>query len=720
MMRAHAYSAGLESSVTRVWMSRTKTFGLVLMLVGALAPGVASGEEPTFRAEQPIATSQYVKAAIPHDVNGDGRRDVVTLVDTPSAPNTGRVLVMLGNGAGGFAPGTQPSQQINLVATASTMVAGDFNNDRRMDLAVGVVTAGLPTYVPRVVILVGNDAGGFAFSGGGAVYFGAVGSAMPRLVVMDANGDGRDDLLALAPSSEARLFLGRQGSPPTSASAIPLTLSFGNTVVAGDLNADGRGDLVVNRGAFIEVHFAAAGAAPGFEPGVSLPIPASSNSLSAVALVDHNQDGQLDLIATTNRRPELVVGARRGDAWIYRGFAGGGFVPTPRAFELGLSPTVTVRHGDVNGDGFPDVGAINLGVSGSSLAPTNDDGSVAGPVFTSASPTTSDLVVFDMNNDERLDILLVDHDGRLVTPLLNTSTFPGPVATTAGVTERTRRSITVSGSVRTRNHLTRVHVEFGPTTKYGASTAEVPLAVGPATTPVSVTIPDQFAGDTIHYRVVATSRFGTAVGADMTATTVGLVDRVRLRPVWRVGRQLGNIEIRGVRRRSGTMVVTARNAKGTRVMRHRIRLANAGARQVVPLPATLVPGEYQVRLVGPDEAGVSVTHLARLRLVAPRQGYARGVFSRDAGTRALTQLRFGPSSVSVRYQFSHEPLVKPRRIEQRCVTPRRLKVTRRRLYAPLVEIPLSSPAPLPRGRYTCTLHLLPSGLAVAQATLRIR
>jgi len=85
-----------------------------------------------------------------------------------------------------------------------------------------------------------------------------------------------------------------------------------------------------------------------------------------------------------------------------------------------------------------------------------------------------------------------------------------------------RSSATVAGSLNTSGAPTKVHVEFGTTTAYGAKTAD--QVVGPATTPhsFSAQLTGLPAGTTIHYRAVALNDTGTVVnGADQTLTTQG-------------------------------------------------------------------------------------------------------------------------------------------------------------------------------------------------------
>jgi hypothetical protein len=80
-------------------------------------------------------------------------------------------------------------------------------------------------------------------------------------------------------------------------------------------------------------------------------------------------------------------------------------------------------------------------------------------------------------------------------------------------------SATVSATVDPKGATVKESFEFGTTTAYGQTTASQRSA--PASTPVpfSAQLSGLPAGTTIHYRAVATSDFGTFVGADRTFTT---------------------------------------------------------------------------------------------------------------------------------------------------------------------------------------------------------
>ncbi|HEY1774868.1 MAG TPA: hypothetical protein VGG41_01800, partial [Solirubrobacteraceae bacterium] len=81
---------------------------------------------------------------------------------------------------------------------------------------------------------------------------------------------------------------------------------------------------------------------------------------------------------------------------------------------------------------------------------------------------------------------------------------------------------TVSGSVNPEGARTVVSFQFGTTTAYGQSTPTQTTGPDNGADGLSAALSGLPAGTTIHYRVVTSSDFATAVGADQTLTTTPL------------------------------------------------------------------------------------------------------------------------------------------------------------------------------------------------------
>ncbi len=105
-----------------------------------------------------------------------------------------------------------------------------------------------------------------------------------------------------------------------------------------------------------------------------------------------------------------------------------------------------------------------------------------------------------------------------VTVMTATSTPVKPTAVTGAASKTAVTGSTVSGEVTTGGASTTYFFEYGTTTQYGDAT---PVRTTTHNTAVSATLKNLRAGTTYHYRLLALSPNGEAVGHDRTFTTAG-------------------------------------------------------------------------------------------------------------------------------------------------------------------------------------------------------
>ncbi len=364
-----------EKRKPRVWLIVALS-AVGLLLVGGIILGVVlsrdrGGSKPVREGPTPAATAaptnpigtggtwQFLPLqehpekgwtayhALLGDVNGDGRADLVW----NQTAETNRVYVGLANADGTFA--FLPAQERTERRWGGfRTLLGDVNGDGRADLVwnetaeVNRVYVGLGNADGTLVFLPAQDRaerrwGGF------------------RTFIGDVNGDGRADLIWNELAETNRLYVGLGNADGTfsflPAQDHPEKGWRGFAALVADLNGDGRSDIAweaAGKPRRIAVALANADGTWAFEPlrEASLPLP---NDVQALA-GDVNGDGRADLIwnarGETNR---VVVGLANADGTL-------ALLPPQEHAARGWSG-FGLLAGDVNGDGRADLVWNELG-----------------------------------------------------------------------------------------------------------------------------------------------------------------------------------------------------------------------------------------------------------------------------------------------------------------------------------------------------------------------
>ncbi|MCA3016623.1 MAG: FG-GAP repeat protein [Myxococcaceae bacterium] len=313
------------------------------------------------------------------DVNGDGFSDVV--VGAPGfdngEPNEGRAFLVLGGTGLGPDGGLLPtwsgeSNQADAGFGASVASAGDVNGDGFADVLVGAPGFAGPLARGGAAFLFHGSAMGLGSTPAWQVASNMSDARLGASVagVGDVNGDGFADFVLGAPGTSsvlgcATLYLGAAvGAPPSSASfacGMPGD-GFGSSVAAaGDVNGDGRSDVVVGAPYFKnpEDDEGRVSVFLGTDAGLATPPTWTTEGnrvsrllgLSVASAGDVNGDGLAEVLAGASDEAVLFSGTRGGSLPMMTFSPTGPLMQNP-PWRFGSS---VAGAGDLNGDGFSDV-----------------------------------------------------------------------------------------------------------------------------------------------------------------------------------------------------------------------------------------------------------------------------------------------------------------------------------------------------------------------------
>jgi hypothetical protein len=270
-------------------------------------------------------------------VNGDGIPDLL-VIGHDNALN-----VRLGLGSGRFGPVARYALRNH----GNYLAVVDLNHDAFADVVVAHDGSGRPVFVTAFL---GSSTGALQQSWEIGTPYGA----SEGITTGDFDGDGNNDVaVAISDNRAAALVLrglgnGQFSAPvvlPT-ASADPRVSDGTVAIAAGDLDHDGRDDLVLACFELTNQLVVRRSTPAGFADSVTIPLP----SPVAVALGDLNGDGKLDIVACNLNHGTLSLLRGRGD----------GTFDAPVSMPTSPHPTA-VAVTDLDGDGLADAAVTDLG-----------------------------------------------------------------------------------------------------------------------------------------------------------------------------------------------------------------------------------------------------------------------------------------------------------------------------------------------------------------------
>jgi hypothetical protein len=309
----------------------------------------------TFSVASTVPVNNLPTALATGDFNGDGKIDIAV-----ANYGAATVTILLNDGHGKFTP--VPST-IPVDLTPTSIAVGDFNRDGKLDLAVAnsvayCTPAPVGCTTNAVSILLGRGDGTFL----AAPSITGTGATNDRVTTADLNRDGILDLvLDVEASPSVLVYLGK-GDGTFSAIASPPTVAYEEPGAFGDVNSDGRLDLVSAVGIYPDFNQSILATTLGngdglFHAGPQSPV--AEDLTGGGLLADFNGDGKLDFAEPgyPNDHFDFFLGNGHG-AFNLTSSAIVGHIPAG-------GPAVV---GDFNGDGKLDLVTVTGPSDGGTLS----------------------------------------------------------------------------------------------------------------------------------------------------------------------------------------------------------------------------------------------------------------------------------------------------------------------------------------------------------------
>jgi len=359
------------------------------------------------------------------DLNGDGKADIVVVSlctanlstcragQYPSAD--GVVSILLGNGDGTFQPAiTYDSGG----GAASSVAIADLNHDGNPDVVVAnECRANGDCTHSSVSVFLGNgdgtlrspvsyDSGGFQFS-----WDTTTGASV---AIGDVNGDGKPDLVVANQDSfnsssngVIGVLLGNGDGSFKPGATYENNGVWPSSVVLADMNGDGKPDIVVSNYGDGSV-----GILPGRGDGTFglAALYDLGSYASSLAVSDLNNDGRPDLVVAVGCGIPKLRSCLEGGVSVLLADKSGSFKPAVTYLSADFyAGNVVVA--DLNGDGIPDVlqtgpGSVVVGGAVVMVFLGNGDGTLQSPTLYPTLDGATPLIVGDWNGDSTVDLAL--------------------------------------------------------------------------------------------------------------------------------------------------------------------------------------------------------------------------------------------------------------------------------------------------------------------------
>jgi predicted RNA-binding protein with TRAM domain len=278
-----------------------------------------------------------------------------------------------------------------------TLAVGDLDGDGILDIAVANLANSYS--FKEVTILFGKGDGTFR-----PLASASVDSRPVAVAIGDLNVDGRADIVSTGGSDGTAGVLAGNGQFGFRALRPAATGENPSSLAIGDVNGDGRLDVLVPNYSDKTVSILVGRGDGTFEPQRTVGV---GTHPSAIALGDVNGDGKSDLVLSNLSDDTVSVLLGKGDGT----FAG------QQTFAVGNLPS-SVALGDLNGDGRLDLAVANLTSNTVSVLMGMGDGTFQTQQTVATGVFPQSVTLGDINGDGRLDLVVANSEDDTVGVLV--------------------------------------------------------------------------------------------------------------------------------------------------------------------------------------------------------------------------------------------------------------------------------------------------------------
>jgi hypothetical protein len=320
------------------------------------------------------------------DFNNDSELDI-------SVANSGteNIGVLFGYGNGSFA--SQTTFPLELNSIPQSLVVGDFNNDKKLDIVVA------DSGTESVVTLLRYDPGAL---GNQTMYPTGTDSLPISVAVDDLNNDGwLDFVVANGDSDNVGIFLGLGNGTFSSQTTYSTgSNSYPRSIAVADLNKDSHLDIVVCNVWYSTIGIFLGSGNGTFSGQTTYPTGINSEP-GAIAIGDFNNDSQLDIV---------IANYNISSIGIFLGYDNGTFSSVMIYSTGSNSRPCSVAVGDFNNDNRLDIVVANVEIANLGIFIGYGDGTFAVMITysTGSGSAPVSVVVGDFNNDSRLDVAVAN------------------------------------------------------------------------------------------------------------------------------------------------------------------------------------------------------------------------------------------------------------------------------------------------------------------------